>query len=153
LSISEATIFKILHEDLGMNKVSARWIPKLLYSKQKLCRQHICEENLEALADDKLFSKIITDDETWVYHWDPRTKQESMQWVHKGSPSPKKARMQNSSGKLMATVFWDMEGNLLIEYMKKGFTIIGEGKLRPARDWDILNYYKCIKLTHHYKMH
>jgi hypothetical protein len=46
-----------------------------------------------------------------------------------------------------------MEGNLLIEYMKKGFTIIGEGKLRPARDWDILNYYKCIKLTHHYKMH
>jgi hypothetical protein len=46
VGISEATIFKILHEDLGMNKVSARWIPKLLYSKQKLCRKHICEENL-----------------------------------------------------------------------------------------------------------
>jgi hypothetical protein len=27
--ISEATVLKILHEDLGINKVSAHWIPKL----------------------------------------------------------------------------------------------------------------------------
>jgi hypothetical protein len=50
IGISEATVLKILHENLGMNKMSARWIPKLLNPAQKLCRQHICEENLEALA-------------------------------------------------------------------------------------------------------
>jgi hypothetical protein len=38
-------------------------------------------------------------------------------------PPSKNARTQNSSGKLMAAVFWDMEGILLIEYMKKGSTI------------------------------
>jgi hypothetical protein len=38
---------------------------------------------LGVLADDKeLPSKIVTSDETWVYHWNPPTKQESMQWVH-----------------------------------------------------------------------
>jgi hypothetical protein len=74
---------------------------------------------LGALSDDEeLFWKIITGDETWVYHWDSPTKQESMQWVHKGSPPPKKTRRQNSSGihQLMATVFWNMEGILLIEH-------------------------------------
>jgi hypothetical protein len=30
VEIPGATVLKILHEDLGMNKNSARWIPKLL---------------------------------------------------------------------------------------------------------------------------
>jgi hypothetical protein len=74
-----------------MNKVSVRWIPQLLHPEQKLCRQHICQENQGALAnDEELCSKIITGNETWVYHRDSPTKQEYMQWVHKASPPPKK---------------------------------------------------------------
>jgi hypothetical protein len=69
LGVSEATILKILHEGLGMSKISECWIPKLLNSEQKLCRQHICEENLEALSAEELFSKVIGD-ETWVHYWD-----------------------------------------------------------------------------------
>lgn len=126
IGISETSVFKILHEDLGMSKVSARWIPKLLSPEQKLCRRQISEENLTALSQDEdFFYKIVTGDETWVHHWDPPTKQESMQWVHKGSPPPKKAKTQFSGGKVMATVFWDAEGILLIEYMPKGTTITG----------------------------
>jgi hypothetical protein len=76
----------MLHEDLEINKVSARWIPKFLNAEQKLYQQHICQENFGALADDEEHSsKIITGDRTWVYHWDPPTKQESMQWVHQAS--------------------------------------------------------------------
>lgn len=124
LGICEASVLTILHEDLGMSKLSARWIPRILTPEQKSCRQEICEENLAALASDQdLFSKIVTGDETWVFHWDPPTKQESMQWLHKGSPPPKKAKTQASAGKLMATIFWDNEGILWIEYMQKGSTI------------------------------
>jgi hypothetical protein len=36
--ISEATVLKILHEDLRMNEVSAPWISKLLNPEQKLCQ-------------------------------------------------------------------------------------------------------------------
>jgi hypothetical protein len=34
----------------------------------------------------------------------------------------KKARTRNSSPKLMATMFWDIQGILMIEYMNKGST-------------------------------
>jgi hypothetical protein len=51
----------------------------------------------------------------------------------RGISTAKKARSQNESeklmdlsGKLMVTMFWDMQGILLIEYMKKGSTITGE---------------------------
>jgi predicted transcriptional regulator len=37
VGISEATVLKILHESLGMNK--------LLNAEQKLCREHVCQEN------------------------------------------------------------------------------------------------------------
>jgi hypothetical protein len=107
-------------KDLGMNKVSARWIPKLLNSEQKLCRQHICQENLKPLTDDEeLSSKISRDDKTWVYHWDPPTR------IHAAGPqgisTAKNAKTKNSSGKMMgmATVFRDMKGILPIEYKKK----------------------------------
>ena len=125
--ISEASVLKILHDDLGMKKVSARWIPRLLTPEQKLYRKEVSRENLAELEWDKIFlSRIITGDETWVHHWNPPTKQESMQWVHKGSPPPKKAKTQFSGKKLMATVFWDAKGVLLIEYMPRGSTINGE---------------------------
>jgi hypothetical protein len=70
-----------------MNKVSARWIPKLLNPEQKLCRQCICQENLGALVDDEEFSsKLITGDETWLYHWDPPTKKNSCCHTAKKAP-------------------------------------------------------------------
>lgn len=124
LNISEPSVLTILHDKLGLSKVSARWVPRLLTPEQKLRRQEISQNHLASLeADPDFFSKIVTGDETWVHHWDPETKLESMQWVHKGSPPPKKARTQSSAGKLMATVFWDQAGIILIEYMPKGTTI------------------------------
>lgn len=124
LGISEPSVITILHENLNMNKVSARWVPRLLTPEQKLRRLEISQSHLATLEKDSDFlAQIVTGDETWVHHWDPETKTESMQWVHKGSPPPKKARTQPSAGKLMATIFWDIRGILLIEYMPKGSTI------------------------------
>jgi hypothetical protein len=37
--VSETTVWKGLHDDLGMKKVSARWMPRLLTSEQKLVRK------------------------------------------------------------------------------------------------------------------
>jgi len=62
-------------------------------------------------------------DETWLYQYDPETKQQSMDWRHSGSPRPKKFRMQKSAGKVLASIFWDQDGNLLIDYLPKGPTI------------------------------
>jgi len=54
-------------------------------------------------------------DETWLYHYDPAIKQQSMEWWHRGSPHPKKFRVQKSAGKVLASIFWDQDGILLVD--------------------------------------
>jgi hypothetical protein len=34
-------------------------------------------------------SRLVTVDESWLYHYDPEIKQHSMEWRHSGSPHPK----------------------------------------------------------------
>jgi len=65
-------------------------------------------------------------DEAWLYHIDPETKQQSVEWRHSSSPHPKKFRVQKSAGKFLALVFWDQDGILLIDYLQKGQTINAE---------------------------
>ena len=49
-----------------------------------------------------------------------------MEWRHSGSPSPKKFRVQKSAGKFLTSIFWDQDGDLLIDYIPKGQTINSE---------------------------
>ena len=49
-----------------------------------------------------------------------------MEWRHSGSPRPKKFRVQKSAGKVLVSIFWDQDGNLLIDYLPKGQTISAE---------------------------
>jgi len=65
-------------------------------------------------------------DETWLYHYDPETKQQSTEWRHSGSPRPKKFRVQKSTGKIFASIFWDQDGFLLIDCLPNGQTINAE---------------------------
>jgi len=65
-------------------------------------------------------------DETWLYYYDPETKQQSMVWRHSGSPRPEKFRVQKSAGKVLASIFWDQDGILLTDYLPKGQTINAE---------------------------
>ena len=39
-------------------------------------------------------ARLVTTDETWLYHYDPETKQQSMEWRHSGSPCPKIFRVK-----------------------------------------------------------
>jgi len=63
-------------------------------------------------------SRLVTMDETWLYHYDPETKQQSVEWQHSGSPRPKKFRLQKSAGKVLASIFWDQDGILLINFQR-----------------------------------
>jgi len=80
-----------------MSKVSVRWVPRMLSPFQKDNRRQCCQENLELLTEDPehFFQCLMTGDETWVYHRDPESKMESMQWKHKTSPTPKSLGLKN----------------------------------------------------------
>ena len=49
----------------------------------------------------------------------------SRQWVGPGSPRPKKFKTQPSAGKVMATVFWDAKGVIMLDFLPKRSTITG----------------------------
>jgi histone-lysine N-methyltransferase SETMAR len=60
IGISETIVWKVLHDDLSMKKVSAHWIPKLFTPEQKLVRKEISQENFIALQDhDSFFSQTV----------------------------------------------------------------------------------------------
>jgi len=105
--ISAGAVWTIIHEKQDMSKVSARWVPRMLCPFQKDTRRQCCQENLELLNEDPehFLQRLVRGDETWVYHRDPESKMESMQWKHKISSTPKTFRVEKSAGKVMATVF------------------------------------------------
>lgn len=117
LNISTESVLRILHEKLGMNKVSCRWVPRMLTIENKRQRLAAANEFLDMCKTDpnKIFHRIVTCDETWIHHYDPETKQQSMQWQRRGNRAPIKFKVQPSAGKIMASVFWDAEGILLID--------------------------------------
>jgi len=55
----------------------------------------------------------------------PESKQQSMQWKHASSPSPRKFKVQALAGKIMCIIFRDAEGMLLIDFMSHKVTITG----------------------------
>ena len=65
-------------------------------------------------------------DETSLYHYGPETKKQSMEWRYSGSPRPKEFRVQKSAVKVLASIFWDQGGILLIDYLPKGQIINAE---------------------------
>jgi len=87
-------------------------------------------------------------DETWLYHYDPETKQQSMEWRHSGLPCPKNLQVQKSAGKVLTSIFLDQDGILLIDYPPKGQTINAEyysSLLVQLKD--ILKEKRCGKVT------
>ena len=125
--ISHGSVSTIIHEHLGMSKVSARWVPRNLNVQDRVQRLQSSRELLGVYEEnpESFHARLVTGDETWIHHWDPETKQESMQWKHPGSPPPKKFKTQPSAGKVMATVFWDSKGVLMVDYKPTGISITG----------------------------
>ena len=89
VGISKTACHEILTENLGMHRIAAKFVPRMLMDDQKQNRVDVSQELLDrANGDDKFLKNIITGDETWVY--DVETKVQSSQWVSKTSPRPKK---------------------------------------------------------------
>ena len=76
VGISFGTVQTIQTDILGISKVSARWVPRMLTDDQKRCE------------DDPgdFFDRVVTQDETWVHHFDQESKMQSMRWKHPVSP-------------------------------------------------------------------
>ena len=103
-----------------MRRVSAKFVPRFLIDDLKENRVEISQELLASANGNENFKNIITGDETWVYGYDVDTKVQSSQWLGKGSPRPRKARMSRSKIKVMLVVFFDWQGIVHHEFVRRG---------------------------------
>ena len=127
LGYSKSTIQRILHDHLEYRKLSARWVPRMLTDAQR-ARRVECSRLLKEiilLAPEEFVLRYVTVDETWIYYYDPESKQQSKQWKPRGSNPPLKFKAQRSADKVLATIFWDADGIIFIDYLEKGKTING----------------------------
>jgi len=105
--ISVGSCDAILTEDLQMKRVRAKFVPRLLTDDQREQRQTIARDLFERSCEDVQFLKNnVTGDGSWVYGYDPETKQQSSQWTCTTSPRPKKGRQVRSETKVMLLAFF-----------------------------------------------
>lgn len=135
LNISIGSCHSILTNDLGMRRVAAKFVPKLLNVDQKQHRINIAKELLDSVRDDpNLLQRVITGDESWVYGYDVETKAQSSQWKLPHEPRPKKARQVRSNVKVLLTVFFDCRGVVHHEFLPQGRTVNKEYYLQVMRN-------------------
>jgi len=127
VGVSIGSVQTILTADLGLRRVSAKFMPKLLAMEQKQLRLEIAQDMLDCVESDSNFLiTVITGDESWVYGYDPETKAQSSQWKHSSFPRPKKARQVRSNLKVSLAVFLDSRGVVHHEYAPQGQTVTKE---------------------------
>ena len=71
-------------------------------------------------------ARFLTNAETWLYHYDPETKQLSMECRHSGTTRPKIIHVQKSTSKILTYIFSDQDVIFLIDYLPNGQTINAE---------------------------
>ena len=111
-----------------MRKLSARWVPRLLTADHKRARVVASEQCLGMFQRNskEFLRRYTTADETWIHYYTLETKNQSKMWTGPGEHTPKKAKTAPSAGKVVATIFWDSDGIILIDYLQKEKTITGE---------------------------
>ena len=128
LGISHGSVSTILHDRLSMRKLTARWVPKSLSDEQMATSASVCSTLLKCFrSKDDFLLRLVTVDETWVHYYEPENKAQisSCQWVGPGSPRLPRFKTQPSAGKVMATVFWDAKGVIMLDFLPKRSTITG----------------------------
>jgi hypothetical protein len=73
---------------------------------------------LTNFAPRQFLDRIVTADETWVHHYEPESKAQSVAWKRPTSPVAKKFRSQPSDQPLRLCV-----GAILVHFTPKGETV------------------------------
>ena len=80
VGISVGSCHAIFSDILGLKRLAAKFVPKLLNFDQKTHRMTIAQEMLNDVNDDPdLLKRVITGEESWVFGYDVETKPQSSQ--------------------------------------------------------------------------
>lgn len=128
LGIGMTAISEILHENLGAKKICSRWIPHNLTSDQKEARVNWCKEMMAKFnhGSSKQVFDIVTGDESWIYSYEPETKQQSTVWVFQDEANPTKVVRARSTSKQMVACFFKITGHVATIPLQERRTVNSE---------------------------
>ena len=134
--VSVGTVHSVIHKELKMRKICAKFVPRVLREDQKERRCHDSREMVELInSDPAVLDALVTCDESWIYCYDPETKRQSSQWKHAGCPRPKKARQSKSNNKLLMIPFFDSTGMIYMHWVPTGQTVNKEYYVEVLREF------------------
>ena len=116
MTISSGRLTRILRDCLGVRKRCARWVLHNLSEEQKRGRVDRCTHVLRKFDGGRSprVWNIATGDKTWVYQYDPETRQQSAVWVIPDENSPVKIKRNRSVSKQMMACFFAKFGHVAI---------------------------------------
>jgi len=92
VDVGYGTCQRVLMEELGLQRVAAKFVPRILTADQIQQRVSVCTELRQLASDDETFlSRVITGDESWVCGYNPETKRNPPSGKvprHQGPKSP-----------------------------------------------------------------
>ena len=81
----------------------------------------VCQDILKELeTEPHMLSRVAMIEESWIYEYNPLTKQQGLEWKSALSPRPEKARLFELKIKAMLIVFFDVHGIVHIEFLPQG---------------------------------
>ena len=128
LGISGTSIHLKLHEHLTVKKICLRWIPHNLSIAQKNARIVWLKEMLQKFdrgASTHVYD-IVTGDESWIYAYEPESKQQSTVWVFQDEKNPTKVARARSTSKQMIACFFRRTEHVVIVPLKQRRTVNSE---------------------------
>ena len=117
LGVSHDFMQSTLYNDLKMQLICEYVVPRSLTYEQREERQLVSGDLIERVEQDPtLLQRVNTGDETWCFLYDPQPKRQSSTWKSPGSPRQKSFRTNQSKGKVMLEVFFDIQSLIHFEF-------------------------------------
>jgi Transposase (partial DDE domain) len=122
---SFGTISHITHIELGLVKKSACWRSKMLFQGQKKEGLRCTKAIIKLIQNQRkvFLGKIITMDKLAISLHTPENKNQSKQWLKKGTPGPVMPKAQAWWSKQMVLAFFDKKGMKNTHYAPRGKTV------------------------------
>ena len=80
VGMNSEMVWRIITQDLGMRKICAKMVPRLLDEGQKERRVQVCQDILKQLETETyLLKKVVLSDDSWIFEFDPLTKRQSLE--------------------------------------------------------------------------
>jgi histone-lysine N-methyltransferase SETMAR len=124
LPISYGSPYETIHNRLAFHKVYTQWVPKQLKELHKQKHLDVFKWLLDRYgAEGENFpERIVIGDETWIQHYEPDSKCQSMDCKHPHLPARRRLKTHPNTRQFTPTVFGDSQG-LLLKHYQEGSTV------------------------------